>query len=115
MISPRPNVLFVCTMNKWRSPTAERLWRRSPHIAVRSGGTSPNARRAVQQADLQWADVILVMEEKHKERLRAQWPRAARYARIEVLDIPDEFPAFMHPELVTRLEAVVPAVLGFDP
>lgn len=110
----RTNVLFICTMNQWRSPTGERLWRRSQRIATRSAGTSPNAKRTVNAKDVAWADVILVMEHKHKDRLRAKLPGPTRYADIRILDVPDEFP-FMHPELVAQLEVAVPRALGFDP
>lgn len=57
----RLNVLFVCSRNQWRSPTAEQVFRRHPALNVRSGGTSPNARHTVSAQDIQWADVILVM------------------------------------------------------
>ncbi len=59
------NVLFVCSRNQWRSPTAEKLWRNHPGLRVRSAGTSPNARRHVSASDLHWADAIVVMEGKH--------------------------------------------------
>jgi hypothetical protein len=67
------NVLFICSRNQWRSPTAEAIWRKHPLLAVRSAGTSPNARRKVSVADIRWADVIFVMEEKHKSRLVAEF------------------------------------------
>lgn len=67
------NILFVCSRNQWRSPTAERLFRSHPRVSVRSAGTSPNARKHVSVEDVQWADLILVMEEKHKSRLIAEF------------------------------------------
>jgi predicted protein tyrosine phosphatase len=54
----RLNVLFVCSRNQWRSPTAEQVFRRHPALNVRSGGTSLNARHTVSGQDIQWADVI---------------------------------------------------------
>jgi predicted protein tyrosine phosphatase len=68
-------VLFVCSRNQWRSPTAEQVWRRHPALLVRSGGTSRGARHPVSADDVAWADAILVMEEKHKSRLRAEFGR----------------------------------------
>ena len=83
------NVLFICSRNQWRSPTAEQLWRRHPIVSARSAGTSPNARHHVSVEDARWADVILVMEEKHKSRLVAEFARLLGHKPVHVLDIPD--------------------------
>lgn len=107
----RLHVLFVCSRNQWRSPTAEQVWRRHPALAVRSGGTSPNARHPVSAADVQWADVILVMEEKHASRLRAAFRQQLDHKPVHVLDIPDEY-RYMDPELVALLRDAVAASLG---
>lgn len=108
----RLKVLFVCSRNQWRSPTAERVFRRHPLMAVRSVGTSPNARRTIGEADLRWADVVMVMESGHRDRIRAAFPRLAEHPQIHVLEIPDDY-RFMDPELVEILEEVMPALL-FD-
>lgn len=71
----RLNVLFICSRNQWRSPTAERVWSNHPALAVRSAGTSPNARHHVSEQDIRWAEAIFVMEEKHKSRLLAKYGR----------------------------------------
>lgn len=107
----KTNVLFVCSKNQWRSPTAETLWRRHPDWNVRSGGTSPNARHHVSEDDIRWADVILVMEEKHKSRLRAEYTRLLEFKPVHVLDIPDDY-RYMDAELVEQLEQVVPSILA---
>ena len=107
----KTNVLFVCSKNQWRSPTAETLWRRHPDWNVRSGGTSPNARHHVSEDDVRWADVILVMEEKHKSRLRAEYTRLLEFKPVRVLDIPDDY-RYMDAELVEQLEQVVPSILA---
>jgi len=107
----KTNVLFVCSKNQWRSPTAETLWRRHPDWNVRSGGTRPNARHHVSEDDVRWADVILVMEEKHKSRLRAEYTRLLEFKPVHVLDIPDEY-KYMDAELVEQLEQVVPSILA---
>lgn len=104
------NLLFICSRNQWRSPTAEQVWRRHPGVAVRSAGTSPNARRTVSAEDIAWADIVFVMEQKHKARLGALFPELVRHKRLVVLDIPDEYRA-MDPELVEMLrDAVAPFV-----
>lgn len=48
----KQNILFVCSRNQWRSPTAEQVWRKHPMLSVRSGGTSPNARHKVSVDDI---------------------------------------------------------------
>jgi predicted protein tyrosine phosphatase len=105
------NVLFICSRNQWRSPTAEKIWLKHPEVSVRSAGTSPSARRTVSAKDLQWADVVFVMEDKHKSRLMAEYRRVIEHKHLHVLDIPDEY-QYMDPELVELLRGSVAAVLG---
>ncbi|MBA2930436.1 phosphotyrosine protein phosphatase [Pseudomonas sivasensis] len=99
------NLLFICSRNQWRSPTAEAIWRRRPGFNVRSAGTSPNARKSVGPADIRWADVIFVMERKHRQRLLADYALLLEHKAVHVLDIPDDF-QYMDPELVEMLEQV---------
>ena len=107
------NLLFICSRNQWRSPTAEQLWRKHPKVSARSAGTSPNARHTVSVDDIQWANVILVMEEKHKSRLKAEFSRMLDNKPIHVLDIPDEY-KYMDPELIEMLEQSVNSILGLE-
>ena len=100
------NILFVCSRNQWRSPTAETLFRRQPGIQVRSGGTSPRARHTVSAQDIAWADSIMVMENKHKSRLQAAFPAALTHKKIVVLDIADDY-RYMDAELVVLLQQSV--------
>ena len=104
------NILFVCSRNQWRSPTAEQVWRKHPMLSVRSGGTSPNARHKVSVDDIRWAHVIFVMEEKHKSRLATEFTRLLDNKPIHVLDIPDEY-KYMDAELVDQIEQSVGAFL----
>ncbi|MNV71261.1 Low molecular weight phosphotyrosine protein phosphatase [compost metagenome] len=110
-LNEKVNVLFICSRNQWRSPTAERIWRKHPKVAARSAGTSPNARHKVSIEDVRWANIILVMEEKHKSRLIAEFIRLLENKPVHVLDIPDEY-KFMDPELVEMLEQSVNSLLG---
>lgn len=100
------NVLFVCSRNQWRSPTAETIWRRHPTIQVRSAGTSPRARRTVTAADIRWADLIFAMESKHRNRLRAEFSRLLEHKPVHVLGIPDDY-KYMDPELVDELKTAI--------
>jgi len=106
----RLHVLFVCSRNQWRSPTAEQVWRRHPDVDARSARTSTGARRVVSAADLAWADVILVMEDKHKSRLMAEYRALLVHKPLHVLDIPDDY-RYMDPELVELLSEPVAALL----
>ena len=109
--SERLNVLFVCSRNQWRSPTGEQVWRRHPQVNARSAGTSAGARRVVSAADLAWADVVLVMEDKHKSRLLAEFRALMLHKPVHVLDIQDDY-KYMDPELVELLGDPVADLLG---
>lgn len=95
-------LLFLCSRNHWRSPTAEAVYQNDPRVEVRSAGVSASARRHVSEKLLRWADLVLVMEHVHKRRLREQFPDLVHELRVEVLDIPDDY-EFMNPELVTLI------------
>jgi len=103
-------VLFVCSRNRWRSPTAERIYRGRPRIDARSRGISPNARSMVTSEDLNWADIVFVMEDKHKHRLHSEYPAELHDKEVHVLDIPDVY-KYMDPELIDEITAGVDPVL----
>lgn len=104
------NILFICSRNQWRSPTAEKVWSQHPGLSVRSAGTSPRARKTVSAKDIQWADTIFSIEQKHKDRLQAAFSRLLRRTTIHVLDIPDNY-QYMDPALVETLKHAVAAYL----
>lgn len=107
------HVLFVCSRNQWRSPTAERMWKGHARVIARSAGTSPNARHPVSAEDLRWADMVIVMEQKHKDRLCAGFARLMENKTVHVLDIPDDY-RYMDPELMEELARSVGPLLGED-
>ena len=106
-------ILFVCSMNKWRSPTAEKIYAQKPLVVTRSAGTSKNARRTVSSGDLRWADIVIVMEEKHRQRIAADYPGEMRYKKLCVLGIPDDY-KFMDPELIDELRTAIEPILAGD-
>ena len=55
------NILFLCTANSERSPTAERLFKHSRTYSAKSAGVHPAAYRVVDQELVDWADKIFVM------------------------------------------------------
>ena len=106
------NFLFVCSKNKWRSPTAETIYRRDRRVSVRSAGTSSSARKKISEPDISWANLILVMENKHKKFITNKY-RHLDLPEIIVLDIPDDY-QYMSDELIEMLQASVEAILQSD-
>jgi len=104
------HLLFVCSRNQWRSPTAENLWKNHGAYQARSAGTSAKAKRTVSPEDIRWADQIFVMEKNHRSRLKAQFTEMLEGKTIHVLDIPDEY-QYMDQDLVDELQDKVSAIL----
>jgi predicted protein tyrosine phosphatase len=100
-------VLFVCSQNRLRSPTAEQVFASWPGIVTSSAGLNHDAENPVTPELLEWADIIFVMERAHRNKLSARFKQHLRTARVICLDIPDEF-EFMSPDLVQLLKARVP-------
>lgn len=98
-------VLFVCSQNKLRSPTAEQVVATWPDLEVDSAGTNQDAENPLTGELVAWADVIFVMEKTHRAKLSKRFKRNLK-ARVICLDIPDDY-AFMDPDLVTLLQARV--------
>ena len=111
MIDPPLRVLFVCSRNQWRSRTAEHLFRQRQGLEVRSAGTARSARIRLSAKLVEWAEVILVMEDHHKSRMRQDYRNLLRDRELYVLHIPDEY-GYLDPELVALLEEAVEAILG---
>ena len=95
-------MLFVCSANQQRSPTAEQLYRDDSRFAVRSAGTSPPANQPVTEQLLEWADLVVVMEEHHAQTIRERFPVASRNVRLVVLGIPDIY-SYMDPSLQRQI------------
>ncbi|MEO7689916.1 MAG: low molecular weight protein tyrosine phosphatase family protein [Sphingomonas sp.] len=97
-------VLFVCSQNRLRSPTAEQIFADRPDIEVSSAGTNHDAENPLTGELVRWADVIAVMEKTHRAKLRRRFREALNGKRVICLDIPDDY-EFMEPALVELLEA----------
>jgi len=98
------HLLFICSRNKWRSRTAEDLYRDFPGYAAKSAGTEPGARQRVTEGLIGWADIIFVMEAKHRDYLREKFPEAIADKRLICLRIPDDF-QHNDPDLIDLLKA----------
>ena len=99
-------VLFICTQNRLRSPTAEHVFASWPDIATDSAGLGNDADVPLSPEQIVWADVIFVMEKVHRNRLGQRFRRHLNGKRVICLDIPDDY-EYMQPELVRLLEAKV--------
>jgi predicted protein tyrosine phosphatase len=96
-------VLFVCSQNRLRSPTAEQVFATYPGIQVESAGVDPGALNPVTPELLEWAELIFVMEQSHRRRLRRRFGEHLRSQRIVCLDVADIY-QFMEPALVSLLQ-----------
>ena len=94
--------LFVCSHNKWRSPTAENLYRHDPRVSVRSAGLSSHSPHVLSASDLKWANLLIYMEKDHLERIKIMYPHTPLPKHTN-LDIPDGY-NYMDPELVEILK-----------
>ena len=105
------NILFICSRNRWRSPTAEAIFKNSQEHLVKSAGTEPSARIKLTAKLIAWADLIFAMEKRHKQRIIENFPIETKGKDIVVLNIPDEY-QFMDEELVESIRASVSPYLN---
>lgn len=93
-------ILFVCTGNVSRSPTAEEVCQRITNGAheTRSAGISMFCPRPINEGDVRWADLVAVMEEDHRAFILERWPDTG--PKVRVLGIEDRYhrrdPALIH-------------------
>ena len=97
------NILFVCSQNRLRSPTAEQVFSRRTDLEVASAGTNNDAENPLSGVLVEWADVIVVMEKQHRTKVRKRFRVSLHGKRIICLDITDDY-QFMDPALVTLLQ-----------
>ena len=100
------NILFICSKNKWRSRTAETIFSKSQNHTVFSAGTDHDARIKLTEKLLQKADMVFVMEKKHRDIIRQKFPEFSNPKEIIILNIPDEY-QYMDEELIEILKTSV--------
>jgi predicted protein tyrosine phosphatase len=105
------HVLFVCSQNRLRSPTAEEVFSSWPNVEVASAGLNRDAVTPLTPELVEWADIIFVMEKDHRSKLTGSFKHHLNRQRIVCLDIPDKY-QFMDPALVRILGERVPKFLG---
>lgn len=97
----RPNILVVCGRNKKRSRTAEFIFKNDDRFNIRSAGISPKSDRKTSENDLNWADLVFVMETEQRAKIWGLY-RHLELPTVEVLNIPDNY-EFMNEELIEIL------------
>jgi len=100
----------ICGQNKRRSRTAEAIFKNDQRFAIRSVGLSPKSDRKIREKDIIWADLILVIETRYRNKLRDSYPQV-EMPEIEILHIPDDY-EFMDAELISLLEDGVNHVIN---
>ncbi|WP_408950894.1 low molecular weight protein tyrosine phosphatase family protein [Lysobacter sp. Hz 25] len=100
-------ILFVCSQNKLRSPTAEQVFAVRDDLDVASAGLNHDAEQPLGAEQVEWAELIFVMEKAQRSKLQRKFRAQLRGKRVVCLDISDEY-EYMAPELVALLQARVP-------
>ena len=93
----------MCSRTKLRSPTAETVFAEHPGVEVDSAGLDHDAVVPLSPEQIEWADLILVMEKSHRTKLNRKFRRYLGGKRIVVLDIPDNYD-YMDSVLVEMLK-----------
>ncbi len=104
------NVLFICTQNRLRSPTAEQVFASWTGVETQSAGLGNDAGNPVSPELLAWADLIFVMERAHRNKLSKKFRACLGGKRVICLGIPDEYD-YMDPVLVQLLRLKVVRLL----
>ena len=100
-------LLFVCTRNRLRSPTAEAVLNQVDGVTAISAGTNHDAETPLSGDLIEWADRINVMENGHKKKINQAFAALLKDKPVRNLAIPDNY-RFMDAELVARIQASFP-------
>lgn len=95
-------VLFVCGKARVRSPTAAQVFADWDGVRTDFGGISNDADDALSADQIDWADIIMVMERRHATRLNDRFKKMLAGKKVLVLDIRDRY-TFMEAELIDEL------------
>lgn len=104
-------LLFVCSQNRLRSPTAETVFSNYPGLEVDSAGLDREAEIPLCSEAIEWAEIIFVMEKSHRNKLSNKFQPWLKNKRVVCLDIPDNY-EYMEPALVELLKKKVLPLLG---
>lgn len=104
-------LLFVCSENRLRSPTAETIFNDYEGVEAIGAGTNSDAATPVSGDLIEWADIILVMEKAHRNKVSQKYKTLLKNKRLICLDIPDNYEC-MNPELIRLLKSKVSSLLS---
>lgn len=108
------HVLFICSKNRLRSPTAEQVFACWPGVETSSAGLNRDADNPVTPEAIAWAQLIFVMERTHQKKLQNNFKPHLRDKRIICLGIADDY-EFMDETLIQILQAKVSGYLPAPP
>jgi predicted protein tyrosine phosphatase len=104
-------LLFICSRNRWRSPTAETVFSEYEGLEVDSAGLDRDAEVLLSSEAIEWADVIFVMEKIHRQKLNKNFQPWLKNKRVICLDIPDRY-EYMDSTLIELLKKKVLPIIG---
>lgn len=102
-------LLFVCTAGQQRSPTAAKLFEGMGYLTDYAG-IHGLGDRGLSAKKLEWADLVIVMEEFHRAYIKQHFPEYFNNHRIHVLNIPDIYYRD-DPELIENIKEKMETVL----
>jgi predicted protein tyrosine phosphatase len=104
-------LLFLCSQNRLRSPTAEAIFTEYEGLEVDSAGLDRGSETVLSSESIEWADIIFVMENSHRGKLAKNFQPWLKDKRVICLDIHDDY-QYMEPALVELLKRKVLPILG---
>lgn len=107
------NLLFICSENWLRSPTAEAVFNEYEGISAIGAGTSKDAATTVSGDLIEWADIVFVMETSHRNKVSRKFKALLRHKRLICLGIPDNYDR-MDPVLIRLLKNNVSRYVALD-
>lgn len=97
------NLLFVCSENRLRSPTGEKVFSRYEGFSAIGCGTNSDSATPISGDLIEWADIVFVMEKSHRDKVAKKFKELLGRRKLVCLDIPDIY-EYMDPALVRLLE-----------
>ena len=97
------HLLFICSQNKLRSPTAEHVFASWPGVSAASAGINHGAETPLSAEMLEWADLVFVMEAVHRRKVSSKFRACLGDTKLICLGIPDNY-TFMDPHLIDLLK-----------
>jgi len=105
-------LLFICSKNRLRSPTAEAVFAEYEGLEVDSAGLDRGAETTLSSEAIEWADIIFVIEKSHRIKLAKNFQPWLKGKRVISLDIPDDY-EYMELALVDLLKKRMLPLLRF--